>query len=167
MGTRGGRLEDLYREHSGAAVRLAYLLTGDGETAQDLVQDAFIRVAARLGHLRDPQAFGPYLRQTVVNLARMHFRRQKVERAFRQRGHRAESTVEPQDVVAREALKEALGRLPWRQRVALVLRFYEDMPDPQIAEVLRCSQSNVRSLVARGLAALRRDDQGALDERTV
>src|SRR5207248_10868551 len=58
----GGRLGDLYRRHAGDAERLAYLLTGDRGAAEALVQDAFVRLAGRLMHLRDPDAFGAYLR---------------------------------------------------------------------------------------------------------
>src|SRR2546423_9163703 len=83
-----GRLDDLYRRHAPDAVRLAYLLTGDRALAEDLVQEAFVRMFGRFRDLRNPDAFGAYLRKTVVNLTRSHFRRVKVERAYvaRQRG---------------------------------------------------------------------------------
>src|SRR6058998_3162610 len=84
-----GRLGELYLRHAHDAVRLAYLLTGDRALAEDLVQDAFVRLAGRLVHLRDPCAFDAYLRRTVVNLSRSHFRRKKVERAYLQRAGRA------------------------------------------------------------------------------
>jgi hypothetical protein len=81
-GTDKQTIEDLYRLHSRDARRLAYLLTGSKDAAEDITQDAFIRVIGRLGHLRDPTAFGPYLRRTVVNVARMQFRRRKVEARY-------------------------------------------------------------------------------------
>src|SRR5438105_909734 len=81
----GGRLAGLYELHAPAATRLAYLLVGDRELADDLVQDAFVRLAGRFADLRDRAAFDAYLRKTVVNLARMHFRRRRVERAYLQR----------------------------------------------------------------------------------
>jgi len=77
-----GRLEELFLQHADAAGRLAYLLTGDRELADDLVQDAFVRLARRFAHLRDPEAFPAYLQRTIVNLARSQFRRRRVERAF-------------------------------------------------------------------------------------
>src|SRR5207248_7790082 len=80
-----GRHAELYRRYSGDAVRLAYLLTGDRPLAEDLVQDAFVKLAGRFADLRDPTRFEPYLRKTVVNLARMHFRRRKVERRYLER----------------------------------------------------------------------------------
>src|SRR5213080_2978600 len=90
--TDTGRLGELYLRHADAAVRLAYLLTGDRALAEDLVQDAFVRLAGRLVHLRDPGAFDAYLRQTVVNLSRSHFRRKKVERAYLERAGGAVGT---------------------------------------------------------------------------
>jgi RNA polymerase sigma factor (sigma-70 family) len=82
-GTRvvAGWLEDLYVRHAPAALRLAFFLTGDRELAQDLVQDAFVRIAGRFGHLRTPDAFEAYLRRTIVNLFTSHLRRLRLERA--------------------------------------------------------------------------------------
>src|SRR6266581_1355869 len=77
-----GRLGELYVRHADDAVRLAYLLTGDTALAEDIVQDAFVRLAGRLVHLRDPNAFHAYLRKTVTNLSKSHFRRKRVERAY-------------------------------------------------------------------------------------
>src|SRR5205085_4399679 len=77
-----GRLGELYVRHADDAVRLAYLLTGDRALAEDVVQDAFVRLAGRLVHLRDPAAFPAYLRRTVVNLTNSHFRRKRVERSY-------------------------------------------------------------------------------------
>ena len=67
------------------AVRLAYLLTGDRAVAEDITQDAFVRVSGRLAHLREGAAFDAYLRRAVVNLAKNHFRRRAVERAYLER----------------------------------------------------------------------------------
>ena len=77
-----GGLADLYLRHGDDAVRLAYLLTGDRALAEDLVQDAFVKLAGRLVHLRDPGAFDAYLRRTIVNQANSHFRRKRVERSY-------------------------------------------------------------------------------------
>ena len=85
--TQEGSLEhnslgDLYVRHAPEGIRLAFLLTGDRTFAEDLVQEAFARLVGRLRHLRDPSAFGGYLRRTIVNQATSHFRRRKVERAY-------------------------------------------------------------------------------------
>jgi DNA-directed RNA polymerase specialized sigma24 family protein len=74
-------LPELYALHAPAALRLAYLLTGSRDLAEVLFRDAFGRVIARWHGLRDPQAFGPYLRRAVVNLSNSRFRR-RLERAY-------------------------------------------------------------------------------------
>src|SRR5438034_10580553 len=81
----GARLAELYVRYADDAVRLAYLITGDRALAEDLVQDAFVRLAGRLLHLRGIGGFEAYLRRTVVNLANSHFRRRKVERRYQER----------------------------------------------------------------------------------
>ncbi len=147
----------LYAAHAPGAVRLAYLLTGDRALAQDLVQDAFARLIGRLAHVRSRDSFDAYLSRMIVNLSRDHFRRKKIERAYlakRAAEPRVGSTVEP-DVAAYEAMRAALLNLPERQRAAIVLRYYEDMSDLQVSEILRCRPATVRSLVSRGVQALR------------
>ena len=155
-----GRLGELYLRHADDAVRLAYLLTGDHALAEDLVQDAFVRLAGRLVHLRDPGAFQAYLRRTVVNLSHSHFRRRRVERAYLER-ERSSAWLAPQwpdrPLEDREDLWRALGRLSGRQRAALVLRFYEDLTERQTAKALGCAIGTVKSLVFRGLQALREE----------
>ena len=151
-----GRLADAYVRSAPGGIRLAYLLTGDRAVAEDLVQEAFVRFVGRLRFLRDPDAFEPYLRRTIVNLSKNHFRRRAVEREYLAReGPRAEDVSTDPDVVTHDSLRSALLRLPPRQRSALVLRYFEDLPEATIAELLRCRPATVRSLVARGLEALR------------
>ena len=151
-----GRLADLYVRHLTSARRLAYLVTGDRALAEDLVQDAFLRMFGRFQDLRDPGAFEAYLRRTVVNLCRKHFRRRKVERAYVQQHGGSVSVEAPdRDVAGEQALRRALLALPLRQRTAIVLRFYEDLSERQTADVLRCRPGTVKSLVSRGMEALR------------
>jgi RNA polymerase sigma-70 factor (sigma-E family) len=155
--TEGG-LEELYQRHAPAAIRLAYFLTGDRELAQDLVQDAFVRVAGRFRHLRVPDAFDAYLRRTIVNLFTSHLRRLRLERAELRR-ERSLTSVEHRDPdpAERDAMWRALQRLPIRQRAAVVLRFYEDLPERDAAEVLGCSASALNGLVARAMSTLRNE----------
>ncbi len=152
----GQVLEDLYLRHASDAVRFAYLLTGDRALAEDLVQDAFVRVAGRLLHLRDAGAFPGYLRRCVVNLANSYGRRKQVERRFLERsaGPRALVTRDP-DAVEREAMRIALLELPIRNRTAIVLRYFEDLSEAQIADVMRCRPGTVKSLLSRGMERLR------------
>jgi len=150
----GGVLAELYSRHAGESLRLAYLLTGDGSLAEDLVQDAFVRLAGRLLHLRDPGGFQAYLRKTIVNLAKSHFRRRVVERRFIER--QAEPRpIDAPDLSGREGMRRALMELPVRQRTAVVLRYYEDLSEAQTADVMRCRPSAVKSLVFRGMTTLR------------
>lgn len=155
----------LYARHAPDAVRLAALLTGDATTAQDLVQDAFVRVGARLVHLRHPEAFETYLRRTVVNLARMHFRHRGVERAWLERQPSPGSVAGPSPAVEdRDLVRLALHRLPARQRAALVLRFYLDLSQGEIADALRCRPGTAGSLISRGLARLRTELEGSVTD---
>ncbi len=152
----GGRLADLYVRHAAEGIRLAYLITGDPALAEDLVQDAFVRVVGTLGHLRTPDAFYPYLRRSIINLSKNHFRHRAVERAYLARAQREidPGSVEA-GVVTHESMRQALLTLPERQRAAIVLRFYEDLPEDQVAEILRCRPGTARSLISRGVQALR------------
>jgi RNA polymerase sigma-70 factor (sigma-E family) len=157
----GGRLGELYLRHAGDATRLAYLLTGDRALAEDLVQDAFVKLAGRLAHLRDPAAFHSYLRRTVVNLANSHFRRKRVERTHLQRMQGAvRREAWPADPETREDLWKELQNLSSRQRAAIVLRFYEDLSEQRVAEILNCRPGTVKSLVSRGLETLRHEIRG-------
>jgi len=140
----GGRdLARLYEQHAPVALRLAYVLTGDHAVAEDLVQDAFVRVIGRLGQLRGEMRFDANLRRTVVNLSCGTFRRFRVARS-------ADGATEERD-----ELWCRLDSVPPRQRAALVLRYYEDLSDEQAAQVLGCSTRALRSLTSRGLQALR------------
>ena len=158
-------LEELYRSHAQDAVRLAYLITGDHGLAEDLAHDAFVRLAGRLAHLRDPDAFGAYLNRTVVNLARSHYRRQKAHRTILGRvAAEPEAMVAAPDPTQREELWTALQAIDWRKRAAIVLRLYEDLPERRVAELLGCRPGTVRSLLSRGLAELRPMIRGEEDE---
>jgi RNA polymerase sigma-70 factor (sigma-E family) len=149
-------LEELYRRYAGGAMRMAFFLTGDRELAQDLVQDAFVRVAGRFHHLHRPDAFEAYLRRAVVNLCASHHRRVRVARGYEATQPRgADPVVDGPDVDTRELLRVALGGLPVRQRAAVVLRYYDDLPEQQVAQILGCSVPAVRSLVTRAMATLR------------
>jgi len=154
--TEGG-LSELYTRHGPAAQRLAFLLTGDRALAEDLVQEAFVRVVGRFGHLRVPDAFASYLRRTIVNLHTSQLRRRRLERAWleRQRSAAAVSMDGMPDVGAREELWTAVLELPARQRAAIVLRFYEDLSERETAEVLRCSPAAAKALTARAMETLR------------
>ncbi len=149
------RLDAAYLEHAPALGRLAYLLTGDAAVAEDLVQEAFVRAFARFAHLRRQEALAAYLRKTVVNLTHKHFRRLSTERACAEAVRVSGDLGWPPDVALREQLWAALRKLPYRQRCALVLRFYEDLSEKEAARLLGCRVGTVKSLVHRGLSSMR------------
>jgi RNA polymerase sigma-70 factor (sigma-E family) len=151
-------LAEVYLRSAPGGIRLAYLLTGDRQLAEDLVQEAFVRFVGRFRYLRDPGAFDAYLRQTVVNLAKNHLRRAVLERAHLRRIASEPPRIQAgSDIESYEAMRSALLALSERQRAAIVLRYYEDLPEADIADILRCRPATVRSLISRGLQALRAD----------
>jgi RNA polymerase sigma-70 factor (sigma-E family) len=145
---RGASVDDVYQREYTGLVRLAYLLTGSNETGEDIVQEAFAAALRRWQHLDNP---GAYIRTSVINTARSLQRRRAVEERL---GHRVASPPEAGADGGGE-LWDALQALPFRQRVALVLRFYEDRTTEEIADALGCRPGTARSLLSRGLAALR------------
>jgi RNA polymerase sigma factor (sigma-70 family) len=124
---------------------LARLLTGTDPAAEELVQDAFLRVRAQWDVIENPAS---YLRAAVVNGCRNHERRRKIER-------RQIPSVGVADD-DRFELRGALEALPVRQRSAVVLRYYEDLPEAEIAELLHCSVPAVKSLLHRAVQDLRK-----------
>lgn len=148
-------LAELYVRYWPAAVKLGYLLTGDKDMAEDLAQEAFIRVAGRFGHLRHVGAFDAYLRRTLVNLHVSGIRRLRLERAYMAKERAGLRAGPPNEPDVPEELWRALQELPRRQRTAIVLRYYEDLSEQAAADELRCSVAAVKSLVARGMATLR------------
>ena len=157
----GGKLGELYESHSQAGMRLAYVLTGERARAEDLFQEAFVKASGHLAGMRDEQAFGAYLRRTIVNLHTSHMRRRRLEREHLKRIATKAPTQTPEpDVALQEDLWQMLLGLPARQSAAVYLRFYEDRSEADTAEILNCSQRAVRALVHRAVSALRIDYRG-------
>lgn len=134
----------LYRAHFPALVRVAFLMTGSRETAEDAVHDTFLRCRSRLAELDHPRS---YLRAAVVNECRSVHRR-----AMRELRDPPTPVVLPIELVE---LRDAMSRLPWNQRAAIVLRYFADVPDDEIASTLGCRPSTVRSHIRRGIATLK------------
>ena len=141
----GASFEAFCRDAYEPMVRLAFLLTGSTETAEDIVQDSLARTFPRWEKVNEPAS---YVRRAVVNACNSHHRRR-----FRERAHPPREP-EPARMEADE-LFDVLAALPPRMRSAIVLRFYQDLPEPEIAEILGCAPPTVRSLIHRGLARLR------------
>src|SRR5687768_11573441 len=117
--TRTSTMEELYAAHVRRAGRLAYFLVGDTDLAQDLVQEAFLKVFARWGNLRESQSFAAYLNRTIVNLAHKTHRRRGVERRYLEKQPKLEGVVPPLDYETADELWRRLQLLPKRQRTAL------------------------------------------------
>jgi RNA polymerase sigma factor (sigma-70 family) len=138
---------EFYEEHFAEATRLAFLLTSSRESAQDLTQDVFVAIHRRWGKLAEPRA---YLRRSIVNACHSYHRRRFLDR------RRSSALVTPAAHLEADELSDALAELPYRQRAALVLRFYRDLADEEIAVALGCRPATVRSLVHRGVKELRK-----------
>ncbi len=147
---------DLFRVEGPRLAALARLFVDDRTAAEDLVQEAFIRLARSAHRIRDQDRAAAYLRSIVINLARDHNRRGLV--SFR---HRPPAVLdEPSAEVHAEASAErrqvlvALRALPHRQRDAVALRYYLDLSIPEIAETLGISANSVKTHLQRGLRTM-------------
>ena len=153
----------LYVAHYASLVRLAALLVRHSGEAEEIVQDAFVAMHGRWGRLREPDKAVGYLRRSVVNAARSAHRHHDVrdrhllgERSTRDVQRSAASAE--QGALAGESRAEmmrALDALPQRQREVLVLRYFADMTEAQVAETLGISLGSVKAYGSRGIAALR------------
>jgi RNA polymerase sigma-70 factor (sigma-E family) len=151
-------VERLYRAQRLNMVRLALLLVDDRETAEDVAQDAFAAVHRQWGALTSEDAAVAYLRRCVVNGARSVLRRRRTVRRHPQPDE-ASLTADGADrrVLLAEEHREviaALGRLPIRQREVIVLRYWAELTEPQIAEALGISIGAVKSMASRGRDAI-------------
>ena len=161
---RDGRevVSSLFIAHHRRLVGLASLLVDDQQSAEDVVQEAFAGLYRRWRQLRDPNAAVAYLNRAVVNGSRDSLRR-------RRRAGRATARLEPRSEELESAEREvvqhqdadlmwaAVTSLPQRQRQVLVLRYYLDQSEAEIAEMLDISSGSVKTHASRGIAALARE----------
>jgi RNA polymerase sigma-70 factor (sigma-E family) len=146
----------LYQAHALGLIRLAHIILGDRQSAEDVVQEAFYGLYRRWGHLSDTGNALRYLRSSVLNGSRSLLRR----RTPRERPGLSLPEVSAEAAVLsgeeRQQVMAAVRRLPRRQREALVLRFYLDLSEGEIAATMGIGQSTVRSATHRALASLGR-----------
>ena len=150
-------ITQIYAAHYRSLVRLAALLLRDVGASEEVVQDSFIAMHGAWRRLRDPDRALAYLRQSVVNRSRSVLRHRTVELRHApapmpdaaSAEHGAMGSLEHQEVIV------ALRRLPERQREVLVLRYYADLSEADIADALGISRGAVKSHASRGMAALR------------
>ncbi len=148
---------ELYSAHYRSLVRLAAVLVRDTPTTEEVVQDAFIAMHDGWQRLKDTEKALAYLRQAVVNRSRSVLRhRQVVERNLQKPAPDMPSAEHGAlTLLERSAVVAALRNLPDRQREAIVLRYYADLSEAEIAAAMRISRGAVKSHTARGMAALR------------
>jgi RNA polymerase sigma-70 factor (ECF subfamily) len=147
---------EMFRAEGASLVRLARLFVDDRNAAEDLVQEAFIRLARSAHRLEDVTRAPAYLRSIVLNLARDHNRRGLVSLRHRSPLTGVQDAIDD-EIVAREDQRQvldALRELPHRQRICLVLRYYDELGIDDIAATIGVSRNSVKTHLQRGLAAL-------------
>lgn len=166
---RSGRTEaisELFLAHHRRLVGLASLLVDDRPTAEDIVQEAFAALYRRWHHLRDPQAAVTYLNRAVVNAGRDELRHgRRVVAGLRRMTPRSEELASAEhsaiELAEADRLWQALCQLPRRQRQVLVLRYYLDQSEAEIAETLGVSAGSVKQHASRAVASLARSMEAA------
>ena len=150
-------VSDLFRAHSPALLRLALLLVGDQQSAEDVVQEAFIGL--HRARLRDKDKALPYLRVAVVNGCRSVHRARRRAAALRAQHEPPVWSAEAAAIVNedRREVLAAVSRLPRRPREVLALRYYLGLLETEIAATLGVSRGTVSSTISRSLTALARD----------
>lgn len=148
---------ELYAAHYRSLVRLAAMLVRNTAEAEEVVQDAFVAMHGRWRWIREADKALAYLRQTVVNTARSRLRRRAVEERHRPAPSPDTASAEYHALAGAEYSQvfEAVKGLPQRQREAVVLRYYLDLSEAEIAVTMGCSRGAVKSHTSRGMAALR------------
>lgn len=147
--------EDFIAARGDALVRFALMLCGDPHRAEDLVQTALARVYPRWGRVSAMERPEAYVKTVLVH-DHLRWWRRRSSGEVPVEHLREVPTADPSTAhAARDAVWRLLGRLPRQQRAVLVLRYYEDLPDSEIAEILHCKPGTVRSLASRALATLR------------
>ena len=151
-------VETMFADQGASLVRLARVFCDDRNAAEDLVQEAFIRLHRSAGSIRDLGRAPAFLRSIVINLARDHNRRGLMSLRHRASTEPRTPPIEPDERAVRdEEVDEvlvALRTLPERQRACLVLRYYEELSIAEVAESLRISANSVKTHCRRGLANL-------------
>lgn len=148
---------DEFREYvmtrGAALLRVAHQLTGNPCDAEDLLQAALAKTYVAWDRIQDRSSLDGYVRRAMVNINISWWRRRKIEEYPSEALPEVPVQHDPRHRY--EELELALDRLPARQRTAIVLRYYEDMTEPEIAKKLGISVGTVKSTVSRGMAKLR------------
>lgn len=156
------QLEALYLAHYRQLVGLALLILGGNAAAEDIVQEAFIRVYGSWSKIRDPDRAASYLRSTTINLARSVLRRQQTARRYAPDPPAEPAGPEEQVLtkVRNAGVMDALRLLPWRQQQVIMLRYYADLSVLETAQTLQISAGTVKRHGFRAMATLAEALQG-------
>ena len=153
LSARDEQISALFDAHYGRLRDLAYLILGDRNLAEEMVMEAFMKTFTGWGRIRDLDRADAYLKRAVVNLCRSRIRRKVVEARSNAITYRREERKAPDwDPDVHEESRElwtAVRALPVRQRACIILRYVEDLPEGDIAEILECSVGTVRSQMSR------------------
>lgn len=149
----------LFDQHYVPMCRLAYVILGDAAVAEEVVMEALLKTFSGWWRIRDHSQAGAYLKRAVVNMCRSRIRRKTLESRFL-----ASATAEavrerapawdPEQHETSRLVWDAVLKLPERQRAAVVLRYFEDLPEAEIAEILDCSVGTVKSQLSKARAKL-------------
>jgi RNA polymerase sigma-70 factor (sigma-E family) len=151
---RDERIGALFEIHYPGLCRLAYLIVGNTREAEEIVMDAFVRTFSSWNRIRNLDRSDIYLRRAVVNLSRSRRRRRRGEELSNAASFQAPTWNPGGDVEGDMVVWDAVRQLPRGQRAAVVLRYYEDLPEAEIARLLRCSVGTVKSQLAKARSRL-------------
>ena len=170
MDHRRADFEDFVAHNTAALIRTAYLIVWDLPEAEDLVQETLLKVAGRWHRVRRMTHPVAYARRILVNLALSGSDRRGRRRRELTGEQLPESVYEPGEseaIDAQDELMRALAALPPRQRTVLVLRYFLDLPEAEVAAAMKCSLGTVKSTASRGLARLEQTLRTTNDTRSI
>ena len=150
---------DYVRSRSRALLRTAYLLTGNVADAEDLVQSALTKIYVAWDRIQDHSAVDGYVRRAIVNTHISWWRRRRVEEYPTDEIPDQAVVDQPEVSDMEESVRRAIDRLPQRMRAAVMLRYFDDMTEAEVADVLGVSLGTVKSTVSRAVAKLRIDTE--------
>jgi RNA polymerase sigma-70 factor (sigma-E family) len=154
---------DYVRSRGGALLRAAQALTGNRADAEDLVQATLVKTYQSWNKIADPAALDTYVRRIMINTHISGWRRRRVDEYPTDELPDEPAADQTGDSDLHEVVQRAVDRLPRRMRAAVMLRFYDDMSEPEVAAALGVSVGTVKSTVARAVAKLREDAELGAD----
>ncbi|MGH2753282.1 MAG: SigE family RNA polymerase sigma factor [Actinomycetota bacterium] len=164
---RDSEISALFDRHYAPLCRLAYVILGDGPLAEEIVMEAMLKTFTGWGRIRDLDRADAYLRRTVVNLCRSKIRRKAIEGRVNRVSHQREElrppAWDPERHETSRIVLEAVRKLPERQRACVVLRYFEDLSEADIADALDCAVGTVKSQLSKARAKLERELQITLE----